>query len=545
MKRTVIAAAIAATLGSTAAQAAVDFQWSHQWTFNHTAANGSNAMGSEIVAYDSVNKRLWIAGTDANQANIGLGGIDVLDLSGNLVKSFSTATMGAINSVALSNGQAAIALTAPIKTDPGSVHFYNASDYSLQSSVTVGANPDAVTYTPDGSRLLVANEGEPSSYLVGPSGDPEGSVSIIDTNNFSLQTAGFNSFNASAATLKAAGVRLTGPNASVAQDLEPEYIAVSQDGKTAFATLQEANSVAIIDVASATVTDIKAMGLKDHSLAGNGLDASDRDGTGTAALKGNIQNWNVKGMYMPDGIASFSKNGKQFYVTANEGDSREDWPGGKEEVRVGSATIDSALNAEMTAAHGADWKTSDDKLNRLTVSKSGDTDGDGDLDQLQVFGARSFSILDDEGNLLFDSGDQLEQTIKALIAAHPGDPVYAALWDDSRSDNKGPEPESAVVGKVDGRDLLFLGLERSNAVMVWDLTDLNSIAFLDMLFTGGDIGPEGLSFFSNDQGSYLAVANEVSETTSLYKVAAVPLPGAAWLFASALLGLMGIKRRRG
>ncbi|MFM8333310.1 MAG: choice-of-anchor I family protein, partial [Candidatus Methylumidiphilus sp.] len=427
-----------------------------------------------------------------------------------------------------------IAITAPTKTDPGLVRFYDAGSFATLADVTVGANPDAVTYTPDGSRLLVANEGEPSSYLVGPSGDPEGSVSIINTASFAAQTAGFAGFNASAAALKASGVRLTGPNASVAQDLEPEYVAVSADGATAFATLQEANALAVIDVATATVTAIKPLGLKDHSLPGNGLDASDRDGPGTAALNGNILNWNVAGLYMPDGIASFVNGGAQYYVTANEGDSRADWPGGNDEVRVGAATIDPALNTALSAAHGADWQTNNDKLNRLTVSTSGDTDGDGDLDQLQVFGGRSFSILDAAGNKVFDAGDQLEQIIKA---------DFPGQWDDSRSDNKGPEPESAVVGTVDGKDLLFLGLERSNAVMVWDLSDLQNIHYINMFFTAGDIGPEGLSFFSNANGSFVAVANEVSETTSLYRVSTVPVPAAVWLFGSAL-AVIGVFGRR-
>jgi 3-phytase len=291
----------------------------------------------------------------------------------------------------------------------------------------------------------------------------------------------------------------------------------------------------MVDINSGTVTGIKALGLKDHSMPGNGLDASDRDGTGTAALNGNIQNWKVNGMYMPDGIASFEKNGNQYYVTANEGDSREDWDGGKEEVRLGSAVIDSALNDAMTAAHGSDWRSNNDKLNRLTVSTSGDTDGDGALEEIHVFGARSFSILDAAGNLVFDSGDQLEQIIKS---------DFPALWDDSRSDNKGPEPESAVMGNINGRDLLFLGLERSNAVMVWDLTDLANPAFLDMIFTAGNVSPEGLSFFSNDNGHYLAVAHEVSGSTALYKVNAVPLPGAVWLFGSALVGLLSANRRK-
>ncbi len=534
--RTAIALAIASVY-ATGASAAL-FSSSHAWTFNHTAANGSNSMGSEIVAFDATNERLWVAGTDANQANVGLGGVDVLDLSGNLVLSFSTRVLGGINSVAVKNNQAAIALTAPTKTDPGLVRFFNAGTFAQLADVTVGANPDAVTYTPDGSRLLVANEGEPLSYLVGPSGDPEGSVSIINSTTFLAQTAGFSGLNGQAAALKAAGVRLNGPNASVAQDLEPEYIAISADGKTAVATLQEANSLAFIDIDTAAVVGIKPLGLKDHSLPGNGLDASDQDGPGAAARNGNIQNWNVFGLYMPDGIASFNKAGQQFYITANEGDSRADWPGGNDEFRIGNPalTIDPALNAALTAAHGADWKTNNDKLSRLNATNTGDTDGDGDQDRIEIFGGRSFSILDAAGNRVFDSGDQLEQIIKAQF---PG------LWDDGRSDNKGPEPESAVVGNINGVDLLFLGLERSNAIMVWDISNFQNIQFLDMLFTRGDVGPEGLSFFNSSQGSFLAVANEVSETTSLYRVnAQVPAPSALSVLVGALLLAAGVRRRR-
>ncbi len=522
--------AITTALACSVVSAGTQFDWTREWTFQHSVTNGSQALGAEIVSYDKEHQRLWVIGTNGNQ-----GGIDVLDLSGSLLHSVSTASLGGINSVAIAGGKAAVALTAPTKTDPGLVRFFDSGNYAVLQDVTVGANPDAVTFTPSGNKLLVANEGEPSSYQIGPSGDPDGSVSIIDTATYNVKTAGFADFNNQAAYLKASGVRLTGPNASVAQDLEPEYIAVSKDGKTAMVTLQEANSVAIVDIASATVTDIKALGMKDHNLPGNGLDVSDRDGAINNPFNGNIQNWNVKGLYMPDGIAGFEKNGAQYFVLANEGDSRQDWPGGEEEVRVGSALIDSVLNDAMTLAHGADWQSNNDKLSRLTVSTSGDLDKDGDLDEIQVFGGRSFSILDAAGNLVFDSGDQLEQIISS---------EFPSVWDDGRSDNKGPEPESAVIGQINGRDILFLGLERSNAVMVWDLTDLSNIAFLDMIFTAGDVSPEGLNFFSNNQGHYLAVANEVSGSTSLYKVNAVPVPAAIWLFGSALLGFTTIQRKR-
>ena len=135
---------------------------------------------------------------------------------------------------------------------------------------------------------------------------------------------------------------------TAAQDIEPEYITVSADGTKALATLQEANSIAIVDIATASVLGIQPLGLKNHNLPGNGLDVSDRDGAGNSALNGNIQNWDVQGMYMPDGIAAFTKNGQQYYATANEGDSRNDWgPGGVwDEVMLGSGstTIDPVLN---------------------------------------------------------------------------------------------------------------------------------------------------------------------------------------------------------
>ncbi len=533
MKLTRVAAGIAACCAFTSAQAAGPFNFAHEWTFTHTANALSQAQGSEILSFDAMNRQLWIVGTDANVDDpVGRSGIDVLNLDGSFVTSLDLQGVGGVNSVTIANGRAAVAITAPVKTNPGLVQFYDTTSRNLLANVTVGANPDAVTFTPDGSRVLVANEGEPRDFTLGLAGDAEGSVSIIDAATFAVSTAGFSSFDAAA--LKAAGVRLFGPNQTPALNLEPEYIAVSADGTTAMATLQENNAVAIIDIATATVTGIKALGLKDHSLPGNGIDASDRDGAGNAALNGNIQQWNVKGMVLPDGIAGFTQNGEQFYVTANEGDAREDWPGFAEEVRVGNATIDPLLDAALTAAHGADYRTNNDKLSRLNVSLTGDTDNDGDLDQLLAFGGRSFSILDASGNLVFDSGDSLEQIIKA---------DFPALWDDGRSDNKGPEPESAVIGTLGDKTLLFLGLERSNAVMVWDLSDRARPSFLEMLFTAGDVGPEGLSFFTDGGKGYLAVASEVSGTTTLYSVQPVPVPGAVWLLGSAIAAL-GLRRRR-
>lgn len=275
---------------------------------------------AEIVAFDPATKQGFVV-------NAHRGELDVLDMSNPTtpvksgVISVSDIAEGAqVNSVAIHKGLIAIAIEAANKTDVGFVAIYLADDLSKVAHVQVGALPDMLTFTPDGQQLIVANEGEPSDdYQV----DPEGSIAIIDVSDLSAITqdsvriASFSAFNDKKAELTAAGVRIYGPNASVAQDLEPEYIAVSADSKTAWAVLQENNAVAAINLTTATVTNVLPLGFKDHGIAGNGLDVSDTEG----AI--NIQPWpGVKGIYHPDAMAAYSLAGKTYLVTANEGDAR-------------------------------------------------------------------------------------------------------------------------------------------------------------------------------------------------------------------------------
>ena len=252
-----------------------------------------------------------------------------------------------INSVAVHDGLVAVAVQAALKTDPGRVALFRAADLALLGSATVGAQPDMITFTPDGRTVLLANEGEPSDdYQT----DPVGSISIVDVSAPAapmVRTADFSAFNAQKTALLSAGVRIYGPNASVAQDLEPEYIAVSADGRTAWATLQENNAFAKIDIASATVTDILPLGFKDHGVAGNELDASDTDG-GTI----NIRTWpGVRGLYLPDSIASYSAGGQTYLVTANEATRA---PGAKTTPPTGPATPARALSRSSASST---WST--------------------------------------------------------------------------------------------------------------------------------------------------------------------------------------------
>ncbi|HYP07478.1 MAG TPA: choice-of-anchor I family protein [Bryobacteraceae bacterium] len=479
-----------------------------------------NRGAAEIVAYEPRTQRLYVVNGDTPSIDI----VDVSDPSKpKLLNRVSIPERfgRSANSIAVRNGVIAVAAEAADRQQPGWVFFIDPAGRIL-SGVNVGAVPDMVTFTPDGKHVLVANEGEPSPNYAN---DPEGSVSIIDISGgvdalpqSAVRTADFKKFNGNLPP----SVRVFGPRATAAQDFEPEYIAVSDDSRTAYVTLQEANAIAVLDIATGAFTRLIELGYKDHSKPGNGFDASDRDN------KVNIRNWPVFGMYMPDAIATFESNGRRYLITANEGDSR-DYSAFAEEQRVSAVKLDPNL-----FPNAADLQKPDN-LGRLTVSSvNADTDGDGDYDRLYVLGGRSFSILTTDGELVFDSGDQLEQiTAREAEKDFNSDATGGA---DTRSDNKGPEPEAVTVGEINGRKYAFIGLERTGGVVIYDVTDATRPRYVSYEFgrisggsasagTGGDHGPEGLLFIPASQSPLnqplLAVANEVSGSTTLYRITSV------------------------
>lgn len=466
---------------------------------------------AEIVAFDKHTDRLFVVNAQAGTVDV-LDASDPTDLS--LVATLETP--GA-NSVAASHGLVAVAEAAENKQADGSVVFFDARTLAQTGEVAAGALPDMVTFTPNGKTVLVANEGEPEGYEDDQI-DPEGSVSVIDVTRgaarATVRTADFASFTTEA--LVAEGVRISGPGATAAQDLEPEYIAVDKSGNTAYVTLQENNAMAIVDVRSATVTDIVPLGLKDHSVPGSGLDASDRDG------EINIATWPVKGLYMPDGIATFSAQGRTFTVTANEGDARE-YDGWEDESRIKDLTLDPA------AFPGADELQEDEAIGRLGVVVDSPQSTDG-YTELWSYGARSITIRDASGALVWDSGDQLEQMMADFDPATFNGQAESELEDgsdvefsfDDRSDNKGPEPEGVTTGKIGGRTYVFAGLERASAIAVFDVTNPAAPVAQGVFRNEGDYAPEGLLFVpasdSPTRSPLLVVGNELSGTTTVWQI---------------------------
>lgn len=464
---------------------------------------------AEITAYDSGSQQLFVI-------NGATSTIDILDLSDptdpTFVRAIDISELGdGINSIAIKDGIIAAAIEGEAADDLGSIVFFDIEGNVL-NQVTVGALPDMVTFTPDGTKVLVANEGEPDED--DPTINPEGSVSIIDISegieNATVTTADFTAYNGREEELRGQGVRIF-PDVDFANDAEPEYITVSPDGTQAFVALQENNAIAVIDLETGEVSDIQGLGLKDYSLEGNGLDANDEDKTI------NIQNEPVFGLYQPDAIAAYEVDGETYYVTANEGDARD------EDERIEDLELDS------DAFPNAEELQSEENLGRLEVSTiDGDTDGDGDFDQLVSYGGRSFSIRDAHGNLVFDSGDDFAQiTAEQVPELFNSNGTVDSF--DSRSDAKGAEPEGVVVGEVGGTPYAFVGLERTGGIMVYDISDPANSEFVQYINpideeTGDalDLAPEGLQFISAEDSPngepLLTVSNEVSGTVSVYQI---------------------------
>ena len=475
-----IACLIAAATLPMCSLAASPLTFTKQWTYSH--AEGTPDQVSEIPAYDRLTDTIWVAG---------VVGVDVLDAkSGNLITHIGVIQYGGfVNSVAISNGIAALAIESSLdRRNPGKVVLYDtrtqsplASKWNQTNIIPVGSLPDMLTFTPNGSRLLVANEGTPNAKADDPydlDNDPPGSVSIIDVLRRQV-----------IATPTFENVPLANsPRTSAGMDFEPEYIAVNAQGTRAYVTLQEANAMAVLDLRRNRFEKVIGLGLKDFSLADNGfgsnnfIDPNDKDS------KTELRSSAVKGLYQPDSLATYQYRGKTYIVMANEGDTRED---DGDKSRAGDLT-------DLT------------DLKRLNISLP-----DSSSSELVTFGGRSFSIRDENGELVYDSGSLLD-----------AEAIARKIYDDGRSDDKGVEPEGVSLLQLDGKTYAFIGLERTKvaAVAVFDVTNPRVVSFVDMLVTDGDVSPEGLVTYTQKGRHYLGIANEVSNTTTLYEITQSRVP---------------------
>jgi hypothetical protein len=545
-------------------------------------AENFDESAAEILAYHPESRIVYVVNSaEKSVARVGLSDpsspavlSSQIDVASDVLRYFgggryAPMSLGSVNSLDVFGDYMAVAIEAEVKQEDGYVAFYSLTGArpTLVSAVKVGALPDKVGFSPDGNYIVVANEGEPSDDY---SNDPEGSITVVDVSGGldrpAVSQAGFQAFNAGGLE---GPVRISAKAQSVAQDLEPEFIAFSEDSSTAFVTLQENNAVAIVDLATAELTAVLGIGFKNHGLPGNELDASNED-DGV-----NVRNWSIFGTYMPDGFDAYTVNGTTYLVTANEGDGREyvsdaadeadctaqggyyfddgDCSHYLDEIRVKDLDA-SQFTPDFVAKVGADFQDSD-KLGRLkmitdlgledpaactTLASTGQPISYPDkapvpgcvYEAIYSFGARSFTIWDTEtGRPIFDSGSDFE----VITAQQLGDSFNASKDSndgDDRSDDKGPEPEAVEVATISGNIFAFIALESVGGIMVYNITNPHQAEFVQYInprdFTVGDdvveangagpLGPEDIKFVTQDDAMYLLVSNEVSGTLSVYSV---------------------------
>lgn len=507
------------------------------------ATNGeTNAIA--VIAADTVS-------TTAMSDPINTTNLTVSDIT--LPADIDGVTLGSLTSIAISGDLMAVAVPADVKTDNGYVLFYNGLDTSAPvflDSVVVGALPDMVTFTPDGGKVLVANEGEPSDdYTI----DPEGSISVINilASGEPEETAtsvSFTGFNGSQDDLVAQGMMFPNPSGrtikgvdiatTVAQDLEPEYITATND--VAYVSLQENNGLAILDLEELTV-EIVGLGVKSWSDLN--IDIQEDGSVSFGQYDG------LYGVYQPDTIANYSWKDATFIVTANEGDAREYFFDSADEATCLSegglefdeddgclAFIDEVKVEDLTAEANselADLQANGEADDLRVTNAMGDADGNGEYDAAYAYGSRSFTIWDQNGLAVYDSGDDFERITASVHGAsfNNGDDANEG---DSRSENKGPEPEALTVGVIGDRTYAFVGTERMGGIFVYDVTNPYDVQFADYIINRdltegleatdviGDLAPESLVFVSADDSAsgvpLLLVGNEVSGTVTVWQI---------------------------
>lgn len=460
--------------------------------YTEIASIGLGGLGAaEITAFDPITKTLFAVNNGTTNK------IDVIDISNpssiSVVKSISMQPYGGfVNCVDVKNGMLAAAIESTNKQQPGKLVVFDTKTLREIANIATGALPDMVTFSPDGNFILTANEGEPNDAYTD---DPAGSVTIVNVKNgFSSTTIDFSGFASRLPELASKGLRVYGPGKNFATDIEPEYITVSQDSRTAWVSLQEANAIAQIDIRSATFYWMMPLGFKNY--LGHKIDASDRDNMIT------FSPYPIFGMYEPDAIANMEYGGKTYLFTANEGDSRE-YAGFNEMKRVADLKLD------PVAFPDGDIKLPT-RAGRLDVTTTlGDTDGDGDYDALYSLGARSFSIWDaSTGAQVWDSNEELDIRARDL-----------GLYDDARSDDKSVEPEAITLGRIGYKTIAIVGMERADAFAIYDVTNPLSPKFEKMYKTGD--APEGILFIPASKSpigqSLIVVSSENDGLVKIYK----------------------------
>ncbi len=528
--------------------------------------------GGEIVSYANGQILTTNSGNGTHAIQIySLAGSGSLSsgLSVNLAPTFDGASnISSVSSVLADSrgfGVATVIPTANGSGNLGRISIFDTSSGVIINTLDVGYHPDSVTITPDGSKLIITNEGEFVSTAAEGTFARPGSISVVDisgvtSGNFAssigaLTSANVGTFDFSSSYL-GTGVNLTGirdntftannaTTTALFANIEPEYTTASNT--KAYITLQENNAFATFDLSSGKYEKITSLGSITKTI-----DASDRDGPSSST---SISiNDTVKGLPMPDTVTKFTRSGTTYLVTANEGDARVD------DADVTRANTNNLVDTSDSGSGDSFYSGSvgNTGIGRLNILKDmGNLDTDAGIEDPTMMGTRSFSIWDAATHaLVFDSASMIESYVAANDSTAFNINSGSVTQFDTRSDDKGPEPEALAFGSIAGRDYVFLGAERQNGIFQFDITDLNNVTITNYFntvtntsdFDGAFVSPESILFLdksSNPSGRDLLIVGfeGTGSNGSIGVFEVIPEPQSAMLGALGLM-LACVRRRK-
>ena len=511
--------------------------------------------GAEQSAYDAAEKLVYAV---SEQKSIAV--VDATTMEWKV--SWSAGAVGALTSAKVCGGKLYVAAAADVKTDDGSVLVYDTvkrSDMTtaptLLQTVTVGPLPDMILPNAACTILAVANEGEGKQDDAGVLVDPVGSVDLVDLATYAVSRVDFAGLAATDADLEAKGVDQLMSLASMtyfndhsylkddldwdaaiaaytpATQLEPEYLAWSGDDATVYVNLQENSAVVAVDAATATAADVFGLGLK--SWAATKIDTV-KDGECILATKPGFAT-----MRMPDSIAAFTLDGKDYLLFAEEGDDYtygdfEDKQKFKDVVKSATEFEDDFADFVAGAGMADAFSNFGDTKMRVSIGPRAVDYSDPAAPVFEAavgYGGRGISIYEASPTALtwvWDSGSAFEENVcqyypwafngiqdeEFALTRAPGGYLYNSLpagdglietldemndpdedgcadagdgqpgacplggTVDERSLKDGAGTEAMTVGVACGRLVAVTATEKSGVLMAYDVTDPTAPAFI-------------------------------------------------------------------
>jgi hypothetical protein len=123
-----------------------------------------------------------------------------------------------------------------------------------------------------------------------------------------------------------------------------------------------------------------------------------------------------------------------------------------------------------------------------------------------MMGTRSFTIWNSSNGTLTPVYDS-DNTLEMFAAANDPETFNTNSGNlsrtDTRSDEKGPEPEAIAYASLGGRDYAFVGCERQNGIYAFDITDLTKVKVVGYFNTISSTQDSGAAYISPESIKFI------------------------------------------